>query len=78
MTYCGFISCVVSLWFDVCWCYGVVRLGWCGEIIKQVTSSWSIFIQLFIKFCLSCALIFDLYVVLLYVYSECLLDFSMC
>jgi len=18
------------LWFDVCWCYGVVRLGWCG------------------------------------------------
>ena len=29
-TYCGFISCVVLLWFDVCWCYGVVRLGWCG------------------------------------------------
>ena len=26
-TYCGFISCVVLLWFDVCWCYGVVRLG---------------------------------------------------
>ena len=24
---CGFISCVVLLWFDVCWCYGVVRLG---------------------------------------------------
>ena len=24
------ISCVVLLWFDVCWCYGVVRLGWCG------------------------------------------------
>jgi len=20
------ISCVVLLWFDVCWCYGVVRL----------------------------------------------------
>ena len=17
-------------WFNVCWCYGVVRLGWCG------------------------------------------------
>jgi hypothetical protein len=17
-------------WYDVCWCYGVVRLGWCG------------------------------------------------
>ena len=72
---CGFISCVVLLWFVVCWCYGVVRLGWCGilmqaeaqtsrkllkmneltfetcwavysEIIKQVTSSWSVFIEL--------------------------------
>jgi len=20
----------ILLWFDVCWCYGVVRLGWCG------------------------------------------------
>jgi len=83
---CWVISWVVLLWFDVCWCYGVVRLGWCGilmqaeahtsnqsnttheitqqisrkllrmdvptfetcwrlnnEIIKQVTSSWSIF-----------------------------------
>jgi hypothetical protein len=22
------------LWFDVCWCYGVVRLGWCGILIQ--------------------------------------------
>ena len=29
-TYCRFTSCVVLLWFDMCWCYGVVRLGWCG------------------------------------------------
>ena len=76
---CWVISWVVLLWFDVCWCYVVVRLGWCGirmqaeaasacilipqllrmdvltsetcwalnnEIIKQVTSSWSLFIQL--------------------------------
>ena len=86
MTYCGFISCVVFLWFDVCWCYGVVRLGWCGilmqaealvlqpaasvshkllkmniltfktcsavnsEIIKRVTSSWCIFIQVYLEF----------------------------
>jgi hypothetical protein len=21
------------LWFDVCWCYGVVRLGWCGIVM---------------------------------------------
>ena len=86
------------LWFDVCWCYGVVRMWWCGilmqaeaciriphtsnqsnttheitqqisrkllrmevltletcwefnsEIIKQVTSSWSIFIQLVTRY----------------------------
>ena len=24
------ISWVVLFWFDVCWCYGVVWLGWCG------------------------------------------------
>ena len=27
---CGVISCVVLLLYDVCWCYGVVWLGWCG------------------------------------------------
>jgi len=27
---CWVISWVVLLWYDVCWCYGVVRLGWCG------------------------------------------------
>ena len=32
--YCGFISCVVLLWFDVCWRYGVVRLGWCGILMQ--------------------------------------------
>ena len=26
--------CVVLLWFDVCWCYGVVRLGWCGILMQ--------------------------------------------
>ena len=25
---------VVLLWFDVCWCYGVVRLGWCGIVMQ--------------------------------------------
>ena len=29
---CWVISCVVLLWFDVCWCYGVVWLGWCGVV----------------------------------------------
>ena len=33
-TYCGFISWVVLLWFDVCWCYCVVRLGWCGILMQ--------------------------------------------
>jgi len=32
---CWVISCIVLLWFDVCWCYGVVWLGWCG-ILMQV------------------------------------------
>ena len=27
---CWVISWVVLLWFDVCWCYVVVWLGWCG------------------------------------------------
>ena len=31
---CWVISCVVLLWFDVCWCYGVVRLGWCGILMQ--------------------------------------------
>ena len=97
---CWVISWVVLFWFDVCWCYIVVWLGWCGilmqssactqiphhntntqsnqsnttheitqqisrkllrmdvltsetcwalnnEIIKQMTSSWSVFIQLY-------------------------------
>ena len=33
-TYSAFISWVVLLWFDVCWCYGVVRLGWCGILMQ--------------------------------------------
>ena len=31
---CCVISWVVLLWFDVCWCYGVVRLGWCGIVMQ--------------------------------------------
>ena len=27
---CRVISRVVLLWYDVCWRYVVVRLGWCG------------------------------------------------
>ena len=27
----------VLLWFDVCWCYVVVWLGWCG-ILKQAST----------------------------------------
>ena len=28
------ISWVVLFWFDVCWCYGVVWLGWCGILMQ--------------------------------------------
>ena len=31
---CWVISWVVLLWFDVCWCYVVVWLGWCGICIQ--------------------------------------------
>jgi hypothetical protein len=31
---CCVISCVVLLWYDVCWCYGVVRVGWCGILMR--------------------------------------------
>ena len=24
----------VLLWFNVCWRYGVVRLGWCGILMQ--------------------------------------------
>jgi hypothetical protein len=27
---CWVILWVILLWYDACWCYGVVRLGWCG------------------------------------------------
>ena len=32
---CWVISWVVLLWFDVCWCYIVVWLGWCGIWIER-------------------------------------------
>jgi len=24
----------ILLWFDMCWRYGVVRLGWCGILMQ--------------------------------------------
>ena len=29
----------ILLWFDVCWRYGVVRLGWCGILMQAVSLS---------------------------------------
>jgi len=29
---CWVISCVVLLWYDMCWCFVVVWLGWCGVV----------------------------------------------
>jgi len=31
---CWVISWVVLLWYDVCCCYSVVSLGWCGIRIQ--------------------------------------------
>ena len=33
----GVISWVVLLWFDVCWCYDVVWLWWCGIRMQAET-----------------------------------------
>ena len=33
----------ILLWFDVCWRYGVVRLGWCGNLMQAkalVPTNW--------------------------------------
>ena len=32
------ISWVVLLWYNACWCYVVVRLGWCGIRMDVLTS----------------------------------------
>ena len=31
---CDLLWIYLVLWFDVCWCYGVVRLGWCGILMQ--------------------------------------------
>ena len=36
---CWVISWVVLLWFDVCWRYGAVRLGWCGILVQAEAMS---------------------------------------
>jgi len=39
---------VVLLWFDVCWCYVVVWLWWCGIRIQAESSgACDLFVQLF-------------------------------
>jgi len=35
---CWVISWVVLLWFDVCWCYDVVWLRWCGFSLHPDTT----------------------------------------
>ena len=44
----------ILLWFDVCWRYGVVRLGWCGILMQAealVPTNWC---YLFIFCCSTC------------------------
>jgi len=37
---CWVISWVVLLWFDVCWCYVVVWLWWCGIRMQAEALKW--------------------------------------
>jgi hypothetical protein len=32
----------ILLWFDLCWRYGVVRLGWCGILMPKASACISI------------------------------------
>ena len=47
------ISWVVLLWFDVCWCYFVLWLWWCGirmqaeALLLSCASSWFFFTRLY-------------------------------
>ena len=35
------------LWFDVCWCYVVVRLGWCGIVMQaEALGACDLFVEL--------------------------------
>ena len=42
---CWVMSWVVLLWYDACWCYGVVWLGWCGIRIPHHTSQTTTYHQ---------------------------------
>ena len=48
---CWVISWVVLLWFDVCWCYVVVWLGWCGirRQAEVLVSFWEDGGQIYLK-----------------------------
>jgi len=45
---CCVISWVILLWFDVCWSYVVVWLGWCGirkhadELLARSCGMWGL------------------------------------
>jgi hypothetical protein len=39
---CWVIPWVVLLWYDVCWCYGVVWLGWCGIRMQAEALHWTV------------------------------------
>ena len=50
---CWVISWVVLLWFDVCCCYIVVWLWWCGIRMQEeeLTGACDLFLELFLGLC---------------------------
>ena len=49
----------ILLWFDVCWRYGVVRLGWCGilmqaEAVNKDRPTWCHLLYYFTIYCSTC------------------------
>ena len=53
----------ILLWFDVCWRYGVVRLGWCGNLMQaEALVLYLFFLVLPVHFIYTLIVITDLFI----------------
>jgi len=48
---CWVMSWVVLLWYDVCWCYVLVWLGWCG--IRMQASALATYLLSYVMGCIA-------------------------
>jgi hypothetical protein len=50
---CWIILRVVLLWYDVCWCYVVVRLGWCGIRMQASSQEFATYLSSYFMGCIA-------------------------